>query len=196
MQVFNKRNLLSRFYEKARKVFKKSLKDFFMKGWKSMKTVRKETAQHSQRSRGSFSHLNNMSFLCFQSLSNHHFRKLCKEMWTEQPHNVSMLRRYSLDKQNSFISVALDSHCHFSPHETARDSIISVLSSLLLVSLMECEPLLVLLKSAATTTCGRGLNGGRDFSKKEKNRLGAVTARPDVTGIQVTNFMTWMITEW
>lgn len=29
-----------------------------------------------------------MSFLCFHSLSNHRFRKLCKEMRTEQPNNV------------------------------------------------------------------------------------------------------------
>lgn len=48
----------------------------------------KETVQHSHRNLESLSHLNNMSFLCYQSLSNHPFRRLCKEMQTEQPRDV------------------------------------------------------------------------------------------------------------
>lgn len=81
---------------------------------------------------------------------------------------VSMLRLQSFDKQNAFTAVAFYSYCHIPSRESARDSIISVLSSLLPVPLMEREPLLVLLERAATISCGWGLSGGRDVSKRQK----------------------------
>lgn len=79
--------------EKVRKGSKKFLVYvyFLLKEWKwsvTLVDVWKETVQHLHHNLESFSHLNNMSFLCFHSLSNHRFRKLCTEMRTEQPNSV------------------------------------------------------------------------------------------------------------
>lgn len=79
--------------EKLRKGSKKFLVYvyFLLKEWKwsvTLVDVWKETVQHLHHNLESFSHLNNMSFLCFHLLSNHRFRKLCTEMWTEQPNSA------------------------------------------------------------------------------------------------------------